>query len=139
MIHVAFTGTREGMSTTQQQYLTYALKRMRQLTEITFHHGDCIGSDGQACGIARAIGCHIAVHPPTNEKNRAFAGEPLIDSIYPAADYKIRDEQMLDMCILLFAAPKDPSREEFRGSGTWFTIRAAARRTMPIVMLPRGL
>lgn len=135
MVRVAFTGTRIGMSSFQQTLLQDALEEMLTKELVEFHHGDCTGADEQAHRIAKTLGCRVVVHPPTNPKCRAYVRDA--EEYRPEGAYLQRDDEMLNECVMLFAAPKDERVEEHRGSGTWYTIRAACLRAMPITILPR--
>ena len=66
---IGFTGTQIGMCKDQRNQLYHYLK---DLGATEFHHGDCIGADKQAHDIALAIGVDIIIHPPENDKKRAF-------------------------------------------------------------------
>jgi hypothetical protein len=59
------------------------------------------------------------------------------DEIKPSKGYLARDVAMVEATDLLIACPKGPEQE--RGSGTWFTVRAArARGKMILIIWPDG-
>lgn len=121
---VGFTGTRRGMSEKQKTHLSNSFRRMKAAGhEIEFHHGDCIGADSEGDQIARAWGAAIRIHPPTDTKYQAFCYLPG-DVQYPRKPYIMRDHDIVDACMILFAGPKDHRVEEHR-SGTWTTVRYA--------------
>ena len=126
-----FTGTRQGMSDFQMGQLFGYLLRFK-IKE--FHHGDCLGADAQADKIARALGCKIFIHPPVDDKYRAFCARPG-DTVYEAKPYLERDDDIVIATKVLFAAPKSDVEE--RRSGTWYTIRKARKLGKKIVMLRR--
>jgi hypothetical protein len=91
----------------------------------TFHHGDCVGADAEAHVIATVLGFETVVHPPKNEKLRAFCKG---DLILEPRDYLARNHQIIDATDLLFAVPDGP---ETKRSGTWSTIRYARKVAEP--------
>jgi hypothetical protein len=74
---IGFTGTREGMTTTQRRTVTTVINSLVLLSKnkTRFHHGDCKGSDEQADYIARKFGCSMHIHPPDDDKHRAYCGK----------------------------------------------------------------
>jgi hypothetical protein len=98
------------------------------------HEGDCIGSDAQAATAARATGFRIIGHPPTNESKRAFFAA---DEWRPAADYLVRNHNIVDASEQLIATPGEFT--EVLRSGTWSTVRYARKQRKPVWMiLPDG-
>ena len=98
------------------------------------HHGDCIGADEEAHGLARAFGFRIVLHPPSDPRKRAYCEA---DATRTPVGYLVRNRRIVDECQLLVATPKLHA-EEVR-AGTWSTIRYAAKIGRPlIVILPDG-
>lgn len=118
-MRIGFTGTQAGMSQKQ-------LETLRELFSTTnveeFHHGDCIGSDADAHDIAAAMSIRIFMHPPKQEKKRAWK---VGDYIYTPKEYLERNHDIVNAVDYLIAAPKR-NTEELR-SGTWATIRYARK------------
>lgn len=113
---VGFTGTRRGMTDLQTEEVNDWLRRYAG----ALHHGDCVGADEQA----HALGLGwlwIVVHPPLNEKYRAFVKGG--DEYRDPAPYLIRNHAIVDETEVLIATPKEPT--EVLRSGTWATIRYA--------------
>ena len=78
----------------------------------------------------------LRIHPPDNPTKRAFCFVPG-DVIYEPKPYLIRNRDIVDQTDLTVAAPFE--FEEQLRSGTWSTIRYAARIVKPlIVVLPDG-
>src|SRR6266446_5381502 len=127
---IGFTGTQKGMTDYQKNELRISLTSCKviALNRAEFHHGDCIGSDVEACQIALGHGFFIVVHPPTNESKRAFVEH---DVMLPAKDYIARNHDIIDDTDILYACPDGP--EKLR-SGTWATIRYALKRKKKVVI-----
>jgi len=136
MIRVGFTGTRVGLTFRQKVVLKGVLAEFvgKDPEGCEFHHGDCIGADAETAWLAKGAGYIVVVHPPTDERLRAFAPG---DLVLPAEPYLDRNRAIVDVCSTLIAAPKDPF-EQGR-SGTWMTVRYAKRVGRPaIVVFPSG-
>lgn len=88
---------------------------------IEFHHGDCVGADKEAHEIADALGLTIIIHPPEDEKKRAFCGRNKSFEHRPPKPYLTRNREIVDECQQLLACPSQLS--EITRSGTWMTIR----------------
>lgn len=125
-VRVGFTGTRQGMTKFQRQVL---LNRLQELRATHLHHGDCVGADEDADGVARMLGLARCIHPPTEERMRAHCekhdGKNVLLSLpFP---YLTRNRHIVDHSHLLIACPKEldePSGGE-RAGGTWYTVRYA--------------
>lgn len=125
---VGFTGTRRGMTDRQKAQLREELIK-RRTGWIEFHHGDCLGADAEAHDIAHELGYCIYIHPPENNKARAYKGGHVLK---PLA-YLERNRDIAFGCHVLIAAPKTLN-EELR-SGTWATIRYAREMGREVVIL----
>lgn len=129
---IGFTGTRRGMTKAQRSTLGVILFDQHESRE--FHHGDCIGADEEAHGLARAFGFRIVLHPPSDPRKRAYCEA---DTTRTPAEYLARNRCIVDECGLLVATPKQYA-DEVR-SGTWSTVRYAQRIGRDvIVILPDG-
>jgi hypothetical protein len=125
---IGFTGTQRGMTEIQAQMVDDYFG-----TGTEFHHGDCIGADEQAHRLAKAAGCLIIIHPPSNLNKRAFC---VADNILPEKEYLDRNHDIVDSTELLLATP---SGEKVLRSGTWATIRYARKWKKPtIIIYPNG-
>lgn len=134
MIRVGFTGTRVGMSKSQQQTLRSLWSSGLNDTEVWMHHGDCVGADAEAHDMAVAVGYKTAAHPPTEDRFRAFKKA---DVEYAPYAYLVRNKHIVDMVEQMFACPRGPHELH---SGTWSTIRYARRIGKPITVIgPDGL
>jgi hypothetical protein len=98
------------------------------------HHGDCIGADHHAHGIAREAWLSVAIHPPANPDKRAWC---IGDHTWMPKPYLDRNHDIVDATVGLIAAPGE-FKEQFR-SGTWATVRYARKVGKPVVLvLPDG-
>ncbi len=147
---IGFTGTQQGMTDFQKDFLFKILKEMG-CTE--FHHGDCIGADLEANHIALGAGADIfSIHPPNNWHKRAFCFDPEMETKYvkvitefksigtlsvrwcPTKPYLERNQDIINDTALLIAAPKE-FHHTLR-SGTWATIRYAWKNKKPVTIIP---
>lgn len=129
---IGFTGTAQGL-TTQQSERLYELitERARKLrvTELIASHGDCEGGDEQFHDVIYRIhfgrkvqSVKIVIHPPIDEKKRAFCTRGPIEWREPD-EYLRRNMSIVATSDEMFAGPKLQT-EEIR-SGTWATVRRA--------------
>lgn len=120
---VGFTGTRVGLCGGQSaKLLDFLVKNNVKQA----HHGDCIGGDSQFHEICRMAGVSVVLHPPKNDKLRAFSKGAIHTE--PPLPYLIRNHIIVDCCEVLLAAPKELEEPTpGRGQGTWSTVRYARR------------
>lgn len=85
------------------------------------HHGDCIGWDEECHNMGAHYGIKIVIHPPIEDRYRAFCkgGFRL-----PPKPYLDRNKDIVDAVDFLIAAPDGPERQR---SGTWSTVRYAKK------------
>lgn len=107
-----------------------ARKVLSGLDNLALHHGDCVGSDYQAHALAREMGHFVVIHPPLDDKLRAFAVADLERQPKPYLD---RNKDVVDETEILVATPK--TRVEELRSGTWATIRYAKKQGKPIIII----
>lgn len=131
---VGFTGTREGMSFSQQEQLSLVMSLVHS-EHMEFHHGGASGADDEADAEAEKwIPRHrIVVHPcPGVVREDIHDGRRWLEVFPPL----VRNRHIVDAAEILIAAPRR-DREEQR-SGTWATVRLARKKGLPVVMLSRG-
>lgn len=128
---IGFTGTREGMTTSQQEQFVLTLYG---LDPTEFHHGDCVGADAEAHDIVREFfpNVKIYVYPPFYKSGQAFK---VGDVIYAPDHYLSRDRAIVDSTEYLIGAPK--SNSPLAKSGSWYTIRYAKSKLRPVTVLER--
>lgn len=131
MIHLGFTGTREGMTAEQIAAVTSLVRSMlRTYGELVAHHGDCIGADSDFHHICRSNGVPIHLHPPSNDAMRASCDFDIISNPLP---YLVRNQAIVDAADRMIACPAEPA-EKSRG-GTWATVRMARRAKKKIAIV----
>lgn len=129
---IGFTGSRRLPTQLQRDWLRQELMDLQQHAE-EFHHGDCIGADTVAHGIAKSLGIPVHIHPPVVDAYRAFLTGY---KMYEPLPYLVRNQAIVRTCDVLYAMPDGPERLR---SGTWYTIRQARRMDREVrIILPRG-
>ena len=123
----AFTGTRKGLTPPQKASLEQVLRGLRAEGFTVAHNGSAIGADLEAALLCREIGFHIVAHPSSL---RTATAEIPFDETFEPRDAKRRDRDMVRAAELLVACPV--REEEDISSGTWYTIRYAQKRGLPI-------
>ena len=133
-MRVGFTGTHRGCTLPQKRALRALMESLLEVQDLS--HGDCVGSDAQAHGIARELGWRIEIHPgKVDASKRAFCKGAA--RIYPPLPPLDRNHKIVDKVHLMIATPKDFD-EELR-SGTWATVRYAHKHGKPVkLVLPDG-
>jgi len=124
-----FTGSRRGLTIGQVLLLENALISC-EATEL--HHGDCVGADAQVHKIAKGLDLLVCIHPPKNDRYRAFCQGA--GAMHPVRSYLRRNRDIVDACDVLIAAPDGPERLR---SGTWATIRYARKRGKRVIIVTR--
>jgi hypothetical protein len=124
---IGFTGTRNGMSIRQRMEI-WRLMGTSDATEL--HHGDCVGADAQAHDIGVEFAWRVDVHPPSDDRLRAFC-EPANGGImHDPKPYHERNADIVAACDILFAAPSRSAK-----GGTWWTIGHAEEIGRPVVIV----
>lgn len=126
-----FTGTRYETTGNQHESLCNWLRENKP-TEL--HHGCCTGADEEVVIATQAIlpQCSIIGHPPVNTRSVSREAVQGSHSTRNPKPYLDRNKDIVACSDVLLACPKGD--EEFSGSGTWATIRAARRTRKPIVI-----
>lgn len=141
-VHIGFTGTRGTvLRPVEPRLRAYLAKVLSRGREVVVHHGDCLGMDARMHRIAVSMGAKVVVHPPEDDRQRAFCIRRM-GREYPLRDVKTvepkpyleRNRDIVDACRILLAVPLDPDNEEQR-SGTWATIRYARKQGKTVRIL----
>lgn len=135
-IKVGFSGSQYGMNQTQAEITFGLLGSWRQLDCINeFHHGDCVQADNYAHQIAQHLGYETHIHPPIDERKRAFSCDG--DRHYLSQDYLTRNHIIVEMVDRMIFTPRE--EEEITRSGTWSTLRYADKcQKKTWLILPSG-
>jgi|SRR5690606_15987962 len=122
MRHIGITGSRDGLSGTQQVAVLWRLALIDPGTT-WFHHGDCVGVDAQIHEMLTEHGHYnwIEVHPPSSPRFRAFCAANVIHAGKP---YLKRDLDIVKASEEVWAFPSGSEEKQPR-SGTWATVRMA--------------
>lgn len=124
---IGFTGTREGMTPAQKKAVEELLAGVRPRE---FHHGDCIGADEEAHGVAARLAIPVHGHPPDKDTHRAYCACVVMHDPKP---YQARNMDIVRACDTLVATPQGFT-EELR-SGTWSTVRKALGAGKPVLII----
>ena len=122
-----FTGTRDGATDAQKTSMRVYFDKHRATG---FRHGCCKGADEDAVTIFAGV-VPIYAHPPLVKSYLSGYAFSLSDVVLEAKEYLERNRDIVDLSAKLAACPKGP--EELR-SGTWSTIRYAAKVGKPCVI-----
>jgi len=135
MVSVSFTGTRKGITDFQESTIRDTLHN-HIFTFDDFHHGDCKGADEQFHNLViehiNKFGGEMIIHPPDNNKHRAFCEE---GTILPEKPYLERNKDIVDACDLIIATPHRDDEINKQRSGTWSTIRYAKKQKKDIIII----
>ena len=135
---LGFTGTKDPPGMTRER-LIQVVQIFRDLKPSEFHHGDCVVSDAQAHLIALKLNIPVIIHPPIKTIYRAYCDPGSEGKILPSRDYLDRNHDIVDVCDVLLATPKEEVGETLR-SGTWATVRyARSKGKRVIIVRPSGV
>jgi hypothetical protein len=130
---IGITGTKKGLSEKQRKFMESWCQRNNKSFD-EFHHGDCIGVDSQVHDILTDLGWKAVIHPPNIYKYRAFKEASVVHKEKP---YLKRNKNIVDSVDVVYAFPLQ--EHEVIRSGTWATIRYAAKQDKPLwIVLPNG-
>lgn len=139
-VRLGITGSRNGLSPRQYEFGRGFLYGVYP-TEM--HHGACIGADAEmhfmvlrTHNLRNRI--HVVVHPPVEKYSLAEGclEESKWTAVLPPRPYLERDAAIVAHADRLLAFPDGPPRNR---SGTWYTIRCALRKGIPVtVCFPDG-
>jgi hypothetical protein len=126
---VGFTGTQKGMTTAQKEKLIWILRGDVTRKPSLFIHGGCVGADNEADVIAAELGIERLVFP-SNLVHKSVSVEVLrargpVFIAEPQPPLK-RNIEIVKHCEWLIACPAE--MVEIMRSGTWMTVRQAAKQ-----------
>lgn len=130
MTKVGFIGTQNGLTAMQLLRISDLIDGASEL-----HHGDCVGADDEVDRMATMLGIPKFIHPPLDEKKRAFCFRGTV-AVLPSKPYLERNQDIVDDSDFLVAAPLGAEKTR---SGTWATIRYARKMGKRIcIVMPDG-
>lgn len=121
MIHVGFTGTRQGLTSAQRRTIIAFLQDIGDENILRIHHGDCIGADAELHQIALDLDEPIEIHPPDSDRYRALCTGAVF--VHEPKPYMVRNLDIVAACSVMIGAPFENAPQP-RG-GTWATIQMA--------------
>ena len=135
MIHIGFTGTRDGMSSDQLREVTRLAHELSRGHSVIAHHGCCVGSDAEFHRVLRRENAFMVGHPALGWPNGKLCAAVLCDFVEDPAPPMTRNQAIVDAVSLCHDAGRDPGHliatplcgTRQRRSGTWATIRMALR------------
>ena len=132
---IGFTGSQHGIRyPAQREALLMTLAKFRVRGARWMHNGDCRGSDAIAGRVWRQLDGLLWLHPPTKEDKRAFLTCDFASDPLPYLD---RNHVIVNLCEELVATPAEMFEQQ--RSGTWATIRYAAKMRRPTTIIwPNG-
>lgn len=137
-MRVGFTGTRFGMTAAQTITLSEMMELFRGMEE--FHHGDCVGADAEAHYMVEYIADKMVIHPPKDEKLRAFCdkrSDVISIQVMEPLTHFARNRNIVNMTDFLIATPYN-EYEEAQG-GTWMTVNYARKQKKDLAIIwPSG-
>lgn len=137
MNRIGFTGTREGLTTSQRDALNQLLAKLRDRGMAEFHHGMCVGADQEAHSLIRHGSLDVRIHGhPASKVPDHLRAMVDVDRRYRAFPPLVRNQHIVSATELLVACPDGP---ETVRSGTWSTVRYAVTIGRPVVIVyPSG-
>lgn len=139
---VGITGTREGATISQLETIETLLSdwfqgAYRAVPAYEFHDGDCLGVDDQVHRLVEKNWPEVDTHghPCNLPKQRAHND---FDVMYDIDRPLARNRTIVQTVDRMIAAPKEYD-EQWRGSGTWATMRYTVNANKPLfVVWPDG-
>jgi len=133
MIHVGFTGTREGMTTHQLNAVQMVLAILAAHEAITAHHGVCKGADTEFHNLCLPLTSLIEGHPSNLKGTQGKC--PGLSTLHAPKDPLERNADIVYASGIMLAAPA--TDKEIQRSGTWATVRKTKNLMVPLlVFLP---
>lgn len=121
---IGITGSRDGMNGLQKKFCQYVFEA---LNPAQVHQGDCVGADADAFKIARKLGIYTVCHPPEKHELRAYT---ICDETRSPKSYFARNRNIVNETDLLIGFP---SKSSPKLGGTWYTIKYAWNKNLPLI------
>jgi hypothetical protein len=124
---LGMTGNRNGISDEAKKVFLDFINN-NEIKEA--HHGDCLGADKDFHDIFNNKNLRIIIHPPNDNKMRAFCKS---DNILQPKKFLDRNHDIVNNTDMLIAFPS--TKNEILRSGTWATIRYARKQKKNILIV----
>ena len=138
---LGLTGRSSTMTEDQCREMCKRILLLRKAGFDVLHHGDCIGADAVAHRYAIRLGYRVVIHPPDNDRKRAFCatflgrfgihGRSGLVATCDAAPYLVRNQHIVNESDVLIAVTEGPE-DRYPRSGTWATVRRARKAGLTI-------
>ena len=131
-IEIGMTGNRDGLSPEQRRIFESLLANDMQNVfgqQISFHHGDCVGSDADTHHIAKSMGAFVIVHPPENPTLRAYCEG---HATRVEKGYFARNRDIVNESLKMYGFP---SHKNEKKGGTWYTIKYSVSQHVPVTII----
>lgn len=128
-----FTGSSRRISGAQKASIVALIVEIEEL-----HHGDCIVADEWAHRCAVEMGKRVVIHPPDEQKARAFCFRSYPQenvSELPTRPYLDRNRDIVAASDALIAVPNREEADGQAGGGVWATVRYAREAKLPITIV----
>ena len=140
-MRVGFTGTSSGMTNDQLLQVHMLLGDLQHYAGATqATHGMCIGADEQFHDQAKGFGYFTIGLPGVTHEGKVWkrSEKCQCDLVLPERFFLARNQAIVTESDVIIATPKQKV-EQFRGSGTWSTIRYARKdKRRLIIVWPDG-
>lgn len=135
---VGFTGTRHGLTQDQLIQIHMWLGDLWTLRAQEAHHGLCLGADHEFHVQVRGFGYRIVGHPGILSNGARYLrdekAELEVDELRPERAMLVRNEDIVLSSDVMIAAPHQ-KQEQFKGSGTWATMRYTKKSKKPLLIV----
>lgn len=129
---IGISGTRDGMTKLQRMVFALAVYEAKVITPPEWHHGKCVGVDGEAHAIIRQYqpNAKIVLHPPIKPELEADVEGNEIRERKP---YLTRNRDIVNETDAMFIIPKEFERQS--SGGTWYTYDYALQAGKPVMVI----
>lgn len=133
---VGFTGTSAGLTNDQTLQVHMLLGDFKAVGARHARHGMCEGADANFDFMAHALRYVVVGHPGVTKKGlpwkRMEACRALV--VLHPKPFLSRNRDIVEKSDIVIACPKE-TEEQWRGSGTWATIRYAKTVKKPLITI----
>ena len=129
---LGFTGTRHGMTPAQFLAVAHILGLVRSDTSEAhhFHDGMCVGADNRAAEMAEILEFTTIGHPGPKGRWQSLKKR---DQVWAPKTHFARNRDIVNLAQLMIATPFEYTEQET--GGTWYTIKYAKKRQVPLLTI----